>query len=284
MYKINNKLSVFQYNRNIRHYNQNKNMKFKSFFILSITTSIILSCGIGNKNQEAISLEEEFIKTEDLPQPLDKLEEGKTYRTKSGVDIFCLKNNESSAKLATEDFLSEEEIYKFIKDKEVKSEKSLTFYYKNLNIPYYASVIDGVLKYNKEIPNSLEKAKLYKKKLDDKLKKEKAEKERLAKIEKEKNKKTIIGEWLNAGYPICIYKQRGKYYLGQKNGEDENDIHEYYEITRVSSKRYENRDNGDMPERFDIMKNGDIKTTVYNPDAPGGGAWVYMGTWMSLNR
>ncbi len=258
----------------------NINMNFRTFIIIAFATFIVLSCGVELKKSKTASIE--VVKQQETPQPSDKLEEGKTYRAKSGIEILCFQNNESSASLATDDCLSAEEINQFIKDKEIKNEKSLTFNYKDLNIAPYASVIDGVLKYNNEIPKNIEEAKLYKKKLDEKAQKEKAEKERLAKIEKEKNKKTIIGKWLNAGYPICIYKQRGKYYFGNITGDD--DISEIYEITRVSSKRYENRDNGDMPERFEIMKNGDIKATVYNPDAPGGGAWVYMGTWLSLNH
>jgi hypothetical protein len=96
-------------------------------------------------------------------------------------------------------------------------------------------------------------------------------------------KKAIVGKWLNQGFIYCIYKQRNKYYIGMIDGNTDA-ISELYEVVRVSATRYENRDNGDMPERFNIQNNGDIMSYVYNPDAPSRNKWVYMGTWVRLKN
>lgn len=261
-------------------------MRYKTIFVSYMAILTLMSCNnASNSNKETVddSRPNTVEKSHSTEFPSDKLVEGQSYRTNKGIDIVCVNNSEYSASLATEDWLSEDDIQQFIKDKEIRQDKNLTFKYKDVNIDFYASVVDGIVKYNDDIPQNLDAAKVYKKKLDEKAKREQFEKERLAKLEAEKNKKIVVGKWLNSGYRVCIYKQHGKFYLGTIKGDNNDEITELYEITRVSSRRYENRDNGDMPERFDILSNGDIRTTVYNPDAPGGGRWVYMGTWMSLN-
>ncbi len=245
------------------------------FIILLISSCNNKSKEIGSKvdsiqNKKQANEFEWFSPKDSIKK--DSLKKGKTFNN-SGAIIFCYSNNSEYAGLYSDKYLSEDEINSFIKDNKVPSSKKISFSYTDLkNISSFATVSNGVITYNKKIPSSYSKAKQLSQQIEVKKKQEEIA-----------NRKTIVGEWLNAGAVLCIYKQRGKYYIGMVNG-DNDEISELYEVVRVSSKRYENRDNGDMPERFNIIKNGDIESFAYNPDAPGGGRWVYMGTWMSLNN
>ncbi len=95
------------------------------------------------------------------------------------------------------------------------------------------------------------------------------------------SQKIIIGKWNNKGTILCIYKQRGKYYVGRIDTKTKN-IVELYHVVRVSARRYEDRGNGDMPERFDITSNGDMKCYIFDPEAPTGPSWVLWETWIRI--
>lgn len=262
-------------------------MKIKVFVILT-ALSFLYGCGNKqSKQQSTDTLQVDVVHVQDNVE--DSLKDNITYLSNKGNEILCTNNlPQLSADFSTKSKLSEDEIKAFAAKMKVQPTKTLSFYYEGLDLPPYAMMVDGVVDFNNNIPNTLAEAQKYQKEKEEKRLAEQAQQARIEKAEKERLERTkrairksIVGNWVSEESPdlsFCIYKKNGKYYAG-KLDKDTYEISEMYRLVRVSSRRYEDRDNGDMPERFDIQPNGDMRTSTYNPDAPGGGAWVYMGTW-----
>lgn len=159
-------------------------MKNKFLIILSC---VLFAFGCGNKykTETKADASNEDLLVKNLKA--DKLEEGECYHSQNGIDVFCLYSSNYSADLETTDWLSEDEIKTFAKETSVLNGKTLRFRYKELNIPVYASFLNGKVTYDESIPQSFEKAKVYQLELEQKMQKEQAEKDRLAIKEKEEN-------------------------------------------------------------------------------------------------
>lgn len=242
--------------------------------ILTYTAISLYSCKDNKGSNATADVQEQSI------NGADTLEINGQYRSIKGTAILCFLDIHTYAEFSTSEWLSEEEIKAFIKTLNIPSDKNLAFYYEGLRLPAYASVEAGNIHFDDAMPHTIAEAKQYQLETEEKTKEEQIAQERIER----QDQKTIIGNWQ---YPnsdmvltFCIYKEGERYYTGEidrKTGE----IKEQYEVVKISSRRYENRDNGDMPERFDILPNGDIRTRVYNPDVDGG-TWVDMGTWYAI--